>query len=391
MRIKFLATISILLLTKLLFGQTVLKKTIYFEFNISSIDKKAKQTLDSLIQQLKPQTNYSISLGGNTDDIGSNSYNDSLSNQRNLEVEKYLTSHNVDKSKIKLNSFGETNPATQNNSDRNRSLNRRVEILISFINTNPIISTQTNSSSNQQTKDSVVTAKKDNGILISYGSSSVGEINLTTISNTKEMEANNFTTMTTDGEPLTSNLMVCWTLKPNSTGLIEPIKIRVPATYNPYCRVPDVKYYNSQKDSITGSIKWLELTSPGWESEIIDGVEYFTLTITTADPNRTCANMDCKKLKANHGNLKLATKKYMLTSVKIIYESANALLEGSEESKNSWSIQYFSNGEISSPTVKVTAVDKKGNKYSADLIMKDLTKDKKGNFIVKKSMLKKTN
>src|ERR1051326_343968 len=118
MRIKFLATIVILLLTKLLFGQTVLKKTIYFEFNVSSIDKNAKQTLDSLIQQLKPQTNYSISLSGNTDDIGSNSYNDSLANQRNLEVKKYLTSQSVDKSKIKLNSFGETNPATQNNSDR---------------------------------------------------------------------------------------------------------------------------------------------------------------------------------------------------------------------------------------------------------------------------------
>jgi len=76
MRIKFLATLSILFLTKLLLGQTVLKKTIYFEFNGSSIDKKAKQTLDSLIQQLKPETNYSISLGGNTDNIGSNSYND---------------------------------------------------------------------------------------------------------------------------------------------------------------------------------------------------------------------------------------------------------------------------------------------------------------------------
>ncbi len=391
MRIKFLATLSILLLTKLSFGQTVLKKTIYFEFNASSIDKVAKQTLDTLIQQLKSQTNFSISLSGNTDDIGSNSYNDSLSNQRNLEVEKYFTLHSIDKSKIRLNSFGETNPAALNNSDRNRSFNRRVEILISFTNANSISSPQTISSSNQQTKDSTVTVKKDNGILISYGSSSVGEINLTTISNTKEMEANNFTTMTTDGEPLTSNLMVCWTLKPNSTGLKEPIKIRVPATYNPYCRVPDVKYYNSQKDSISGSVKWLELTSPGWESETIDGVEYFIITITAADPNRRCANMDCKKLKATHGELKLATKKYRLTSVKVIYESANALLEGTEKSKNLWDIQYFGDPKISSPTIKVTAIDKKGNKYFADLIMKDLTKDKKGNFIVKKSMLKKTN
>jgi len=205
------------------------------------------------------------------------------------------------------------------------------------------------------------------------------------------MEANNFTTMTTDGEPLTSNVMVCWELKPNSTGLKEPIKIRVPATYNPYCRVPDVKYYNSQKDRISGSIKWLELASPGWESETIDGMEYFILTITVADQNRRCANMDCKKLKAAHGELKLTTKKIRLTSVKVIYESANALLEGTEKSPNLWDFQYFGDPKISSPTIKVTAVDKKGNKYSADLIMKDLTKDKKGNFIVKKGMLKKTN
>lgn len=383
---KIYILIVSILLTTMLFGQIETKTTIYFDFNESRIDNRACKSLDSLVQHLKSFTDYSINLGGHTDSIGSNLYNDKLSLRRAIAVKSYLALKNIDTNKVKFDSYGKRKPIVPSISLSNRAFNRRVEITINVNkNTNLIDSA---SLSNQQNNDK--TEKQKNEIpVIPYGNSIISGYNINVITNTSEMEANNFTTMTVQDSALASNLIICWEPEKNKPLPKEPLTIRVPASRNPYCKLPKVNYYDAQNDSATGLIKWNELLFPGWKSEIINGFEYFTIVINPTDRNRRCANMDCKKLYETNSSLFLVSKKYTIKQVKIIYESANALMTGYLYSRNLWTLRLWPINDVPSPTIKIKIVDKNGNEKTISTILSKLPIDKKGNYIIRKRQLKK--
>lgn len=131
-----------------------------FGFNSSTIDKRASQSLDSILQQLDSFADYTIHLSGHADNIGSNNYNDKLSKERVIAVKHYLISKNIDSTKVEFDFYGEHKPVAPNTSDNNRALNRRVEVTIigRKINTTPpqtTLSIQTN-------KDTINPKKYDN-------------------------------------------------------------------------------------------------------------------------------------------------------------------------------------------------------------------------------------
>ena len=133
--------------------------TIYFSFNASALDNHATQSLDSISEQLKSFTDYTINISGHTDNIGSDSYNYKLSEQRVIAVKNYLVSKNVDSVKMKFNIYGEFMPAVPNTSDSNCALNRRVELTIIGQKIN--ISLPQTTLSGQQNKDSIKPQKQD--------------------------------------------------------------------------------------------------------------------------------------------------------------------------------------------------------------------------------------
>lgn len=69
-----------------------------------------------------------IEIAGHTDDTGTPAYNLDLSDRRAQAVKKYLIQQGFPAEFIYSKGYGMTQPATQNDSDRGRAQNRRVEI-----------------------------------------------------------------------------------------------------------------------------------------------------------------------------------------------------------------------------------------------------------------------
>ena len=67
---------------------------------------------------------------GHTDDVGDDESNRILSEKRANAVANHLIDAGVDIKRMLIQSWGETQPTVLNNSEANRSQNRRVEIAV---------------------------------------------------------------------------------------------------------------------------------------------------------------------------------------------------------------------------------------------------------------------
>lgn len=100
-----------------------------FEFNKAVILDSSFVYLDELADVLK-KTNWNLKLSGYTDNVGSESSNLKLSQNRANSVKNYLVNKGIDPNKIEAVGYGEINPIAPNDTPENRAKNRRVEFLI---------------------------------------------------------------------------------------------------------------------------------------------------------------------------------------------------------------------------------------------------------------------
>jgi len=103
---------------------------IFFEFNSAELITTSFRELDELSEILIAKPNLRIEIRGHTDNIGTDSYNKSLSIKRAAAVYDYLLSKGVEKSRMKYRGFGNKVPLSMENTEEGRSKNRRVEIII---------------------------------------------------------------------------------------------------------------------------------------------------------------------------------------------------------------------------------------------------------------------
>lgn len=109
---------------------------IYFDFDKYFLRNKGKSILDNLYDYLNDNQTATIRLDGHTDYIGTEKYNDKLSEERTLKAYKYLIDKGIAPERLVNEWFGETKPSVANtNADgsdnkENRQLNRRVEIKV---------------------------------------------------------------------------------------------------------------------------------------------------------------------------------------------------------------------------------------------------------------------
>ena len=71
-----------------------------------------------------------LQVEGNTDWIADEAYNMSLSVRRAENVANYLVSKGVERDRVSTVGYGETRPASDNDTAEGRALNRRAEIVI---------------------------------------------------------------------------------------------------------------------------------------------------------------------------------------------------------------------------------------------------------------------
>jgi outer membrane protein OmpA-like peptidoglycan-associated protein len=110
-------------------NRIILPDAIFFDFNSPKVQKKSLEILDQIVEILKSNdTGYKIlRVEGHTDDVGSNAYNESLSQKRAQSVRKYLISKGVNAERVEAVGNGEVKPIATNLTDVGRSENRRVE------------------------------------------------------------------------------------------------------------------------------------------------------------------------------------------------------------------------------------------------------------------------
>lgn len=105
---------------------------IQFETDKDVIKKSSYPTLDKIVEVMKTNPTYMLSIGGHTDDVGSEEYNQVLSEKRAGSVRRYLIEHGVEESRIASKGYGKTMPIADNTTVEGRALNRRVEFEVIF-------------------------------------------------------------------------------------------------------------------------------------------------------------------------------------------------------------------------------------------------------------------
>ncbi len=111
-------------------GRKMVFTGVLFDFDRATIKPEFATQLNDLSTSLSASGYNAITVEGHTDSIGSESYNQSLSERRANAVADYLTGRGLDRSKIKAFGVGEANPVAPNDTPANRYLNRRVEISV---------------------------------------------------------------------------------------------------------------------------------------------------------------------------------------------------------------------------------------------------------------------
>ncbi len=104
--------------------------SITFGFNSAQLTPDAQNALNSVANVLNQYPASTINVTGHTDDIGSDSYNQKLSEQRAASVANYLAGHNVNYNRLSQQGMGERAPKFPNTDENNRAQNRRVELAI---------------------------------------------------------------------------------------------------------------------------------------------------------------------------------------------------------------------------------------------------------------------
>jgi outer membrane protein OmpA-like peptidoglycan-associated protein len=107
------------------------KALICFDFDSAAIRPESypllKEYAKALQEELKGAT---LIIAGHTDNIGTDAYNLTLSQRRAEAVKSFLVSQcQIDKARLRIQAYGESQPIGSNSSREARALNRRVEFI----------------------------------------------------------------------------------------------------------------------------------------------------------------------------------------------------------------------------------------------------------------------
>ena len=99
-----------------------------FMFDRSDLTSQATGKLDSFISSIRQRVANIISIFGHTDSLGTDPYNDALSERRANRVRDYLLNSGIPGREISVKGMGESTPIANNNTRSGRAKNRRVVI-----------------------------------------------------------------------------------------------------------------------------------------------------------------------------------------------------------------------------------------------------------------------
>jgi outer membrane protein OmpA-like peptidoglycan-associated protein len=101
-----------------------------FAFDKAEVQPQFYPVLDNVASTLQQYNQTIVEVAGHTDSVGSDSYNQQLSQRRAEAVANYLNSRGVMRDRMITVGAGESRPIASNDSEEGRAANRRVEITL---------------------------------------------------------------------------------------------------------------------------------------------------------------------------------------------------------------------------------------------------------------------
>jgi outer membrane protein OmpA-like peptidoglycan-associated protein len=101
-----------------------------FDTNSTDIKPGFHTTMDKVADVVVRYNKTTLTVVGHTDDVGTNSYNQQLSERRAHSVANYLEAKHVNSLRLAIAGKGETQPVESNSTETGRQANRRVEIYL---------------------------------------------------------------------------------------------------------------------------------------------------------------------------------------------------------------------------------------------------------------------
>ena len=111
-------------------GQRIPLDYVYFEFDKDILREESTPQLQRILDFMVENPTVEIELDGHTCSLGSEDYNQRLSEKRAQAVRKFLVKQGVAGNRISSVGRGEMNPVASNESEEGRQTNRRVEFII---------------------------------------------------------------------------------------------------------------------------------------------------------------------------------------------------------------------------------------------------------------------
>jgi len=104
---------------------------VLFDTARSDLKPGAREKLARVSGILASHPGLRIEVEGNTDSVGTDEYNQRLSERRADSVRSYLVSQNIPPATVTSVGLGEKNPVASNDTASGRQQNRRVELIVS--------------------------------------------------------------------------------------------------------------------------------------------------------------------------------------------------------------------------------------------------------------------
>ncbi|MES0872969.1 OmpA family protein [Sinimarinibacterium thermocellulolyticum] len=105
-------------------------KGVTFEFNKTRLRPDAVTILAWAVDILKKYPDMQVEIAGHTDSIGSDDYNQKLSEARAQAVKDFFVEQGIPESQMTVRGYGESEPRDTNDTAEGRERNRRVELRV---------------------------------------------------------------------------------------------------------------------------------------------------------------------------------------------------------------------------------------------------------------------
>jgi outer membrane protein OmpA-like peptidoglycan-associated protein len=132
MRARLLAQLNQVLQTRdTARGLIVSMPDVLFDFNKYTLKPEARERLARISGIVLAYPDLKLQIEGYTDSIGSDEYNQTLSEKRAESVRDYIVSSGVSMNNVAAQGMGKADPVADNSTAAGRKLNRRVEMIVS--------------------------------------------------------------------------------------------------------------------------------------------------------------------------------------------------------------------------------------------------------------------